>query len=820
KFSETVENFHDKRNQEEVRYLDSLSNTRIDGENGKKENLKVFNIGIAKYSYDEVKENALNLGLDLKGGLNVILQVSVKDILLGLADQSTNPIFRKALDDASELQKNSQNTYLEDFYTAFDKIKGDTKLASPEIFATRSLYPDIDINMTDDQVKSVISQKIDESVESAFRVLRERIDQFGVTSPNIQRLGNSGRMLVELPGVKDTERATDLITKTAQLQFWDAYKGEEFISFLLEANETLKPIVNPEVEQDTTATETTEADQISQLLGEESTDSTKVGENPILDLVKGPGQQGGPVVALFDAGDMDKLMGYLKMPQVRALIPAEKRNVKFLFGKPNTDTDLVELYALVGNREDVPPLSGAVVTDARQEYDEYNKPAVSMQMDSKGAKIWEQMTEKAFTQSSQIAIVLDSTVYSAPGVTTGKISGGNSRITGNFTLNEATDLANVLRAGKLPARADIIQSEVVGPSLGQEAISSGKTSFLIALTLVLIWMVFYYGKAGLFADFAMLFNILLIFGILSGLGAALTLPGIAGIVLTIGMAVDANVIIFERIREELLKGKGQKEAIKDGFQNALSSILDANITTGLTAIILFVFGSGPIKGFATTLLIGIGTSLFTAIFITRLLVDWYINKKKNLDFATPVTKNLFKNVNVEFLKKRKPAYILSAVLLAVSLGSLFTNGLDQGVDFVGGRTYQVRFAQEVNPTEVANALSDVFGSAEAKTFGTVNQLKITTKYKVNETGTEVDEEMRESLYNALQPHFNGVSYEDFISDDTNKEVGLMKYYKVSPTIADDIKQSSFWAVIGSLVVVFLYILFRFRRWQFSLGAVA
>lgn len=821
KIAETVENFHDKRNLAEVSYLDSLSNYRIEVD-GKKESLKVFNLGIADYTYEEVKENALNLGLDLKGGLNVILQVSVKDILKGLANNSTNPVFNKALDDASELQKNSQNTYLEDFFIAFNAIKGDTKLASPDIFATRSLYPDVDINMTDEQVQTVISQKIDESIESAFRVLRERIDQFGVTSPNIQRMGNSGRILVELPGIKDVERATDLITKTAQLQFWEAYKGEEFIPFLLEANEVLKEIVNPETKQETEnidEEESTEEDQISQLLGEETSDSTNV-VNPITDLIRGGGNQGGPVVALFDANDKEQLIEYLKMPQVQALIPADKRNVKFLFGKPNKDSEMVELYALVGNREDVPPLSGAVITDARQEYDEYNKPAVSMQMDSKGAKIWEQMTDKAFTQQSQIAIVLDSTVYSAPGVTTGKISGGNSRITGNFTLNEATDLANVLRAGKLPARADIIQSEVVGPSLGQEAISSGKTSFLIALTLVLIWMVFYYGKAGLFADVAMLFNILLIFGILSGLGAALTLPGIAGIVLTIGMAVDANVIIFERIREELLKGKGQKEAIKDGFQNALSSILDANITTGLTAIILFVFGSGPIKGFATTLLIGIGTSLFTAIFITRLLVDWYINKKKNLDFATPVTKNLFKNVNVEFLKKRKPAYILSAVLLAVSLGSLFTNGLDQGVDFVGGRTYQVRFAQEVNPTEVANALSDVFGSAEAKTFGTVNQLKITTKYKVNETGTEVDEEMRESLYNALQPHFNGVSYEDFISDDTNKEVGLMKYYKVSPTIADDIKQSSFWAVIGSLVVVFLYILFRFRRWQFSLGAVA
>ena len=828
KIAETVENFHDKRSDEEIHYLDSLSNYRIETEDGKREHIKVFNLGFAEYTYPEVKENSLNLGLDLKGGLNVILQVSVKDILKGLANNTTNPVFNKALDDASEIQKNSQNTYLEDFYSAFDAIKGDTKLASPDIFATRELDPEVTVNKTDDEVKVVIQRKVDEAIESAFRVLRERIDQFGVTSPNIQRLGNSGRILVELPGVKDTKRATELITKTAQLQFWDAYKGEEFVPFIIQANEVLKDIVNPkeetEVEKDSTAVEeTTEDDQISQLLGEEATDSTAVGENPLLDLVRGEGYRGGPVIALFDVNDKKKVLDYLNMPQVRALIPAERQFVKFVFGKPAPDSEVVELYALVGNRENTPPLSGSVVTDARLEYDEYNKPAVSMQMDSKGAKIWEDMTEKAYTQQSQIAIVLDSTVYSAPGVTTGKISGGRSRITGNFSLNEATDLANVLRAGKLPARADIIQSEAVGPSLGQEAIHSGKVSFALALIVVLLWMIFYYGKAGLFADIAMLFNILLIFGILSGLGAALTLPGIAGIVLTIGMAVDANVIIFERIREEIAKGKGQKEAIKDGFNNALSSILDANITTGLTALILFVFGTGPIKGFATTLLIGIFTSLFTAIFITRLTIDWWVEKRKGtLDFSTTFTKNFFRNVNIDFLKKRKAAYIISGALILISLGSLFTNGLDQGVDFVGGRTYQVRFAQEVSPSEITKALSDpsVFGSADAKTFGTVNQLKITTKYKVDETGTEVDDELRLKLYNALQPHLQGTSYEDFVKDNDEKQVGLMKYYKVTPTIADDIKKDSVWAVLGSLIVVFLYILFRFKRWQFSMGAVA
>ncbi|MCX7548669.1 protein translocase subunit SecDF [Xanthomarina sp. F1114] len=796
----------------ERQYLDSIANE------------KVYSLGVADYTYNEVKENAMNLGLDLKGGVNVILQVSVKDILKGLANYSKDPVFNQALDNASELQKSSQNTYLEDFYIAFDAIKGDTKLASPEIFANRTLSEEITFDMSDDQVKPIISRKIDESIISAFEVLRKRIDEFGVTSPNIQRLGSSGQILVELPGVKDVERATTLLQSTAQLEFWDAYKGEQFMGFLNQANELIKEIEAPEQEatdENEEGIEDSEDSKISDLLGDDP-DSLDVENNPIGKLIRGFGYQGGPVVAQFAIKDKDKVLEYLNMPQVRALLPAEMRNVKFLFGKPAKDSEIVDLYALVGNRDNLPPLSGAVVTDARQEYGPTSKPVVSMQMNAKGAKIWEEMTGNAFTQGSQIAIVLDNVVYSAPGVTTGAISGGNSQISGNFTLNEATDLANVLRAGKLPASADIIQSEVVGPSLGQEAIDSGKLSFLIALALVLLWMIFYYGKAGLFADIAMAFNILLIFGVLSGLGAVLTLPGIAGIVLTIGMSVDANVLIFERIREELAKGKGQKESIQDGFSNALSSILDANITTGLTALILFIFGTGPIKGFATTLIIGIATSLFTAIFITRLIVDWYSERGGKLDFSTSLTKNLFRNINIDFLKKHKTAYIFSAIMLTVSIGSLFTNGLDQGVDFVGGRTYQVRFDQPVSASEITDLLSEpeYFGSADAKTFGNSNQLKITTKFKVDETSAEVDEELRKTLYTALLPHLEGVSYDDFMSDNEHKTVGLMKYYKVSPTIANDIKTASIWAIFGSLIVVFLYILFRFKRWQFSLGAVA
>ncbi|MDD7886502.1 protein translocase subunit SecDF [Flavivirga sp. 57AJ16] len=815
KIPETEVDYRAKRSQEEVNYLESIATDTV------------FNLGISKFTYNEVKEKAMPLGLDLKGGVSVTLQISVRDILEGLANKSKDPAFNKALDDAEELQKDAQESYLESFFRAFDAIKGDTKLASPDIFYTKDLDGEINSNMSDDEAKQVIERKVDESIVSAFEVLRKRIDEFGVTQPTIQRLGNSGRILVELPGVKDKERALKLLQNTAQLEFWDAYKGEQFFNFLAQANELLKESVKPEAteeEQEPQDEESAEDDTIDDLLGDATTDSTAVEteNNPIFDLFRGQGYQGGPVIGRFELKDKATLLDYLNRPEVRELLPAEQRYAKFVFGKPEKDSEIVDLYALVGNRDNTPPLSGAVIVDARNQFDAANRSEVSMQMNAKGAKIWEDMTGKAYAQQSQIAIVLDDIVYSAPGVTTGPIAGGNSSISGNFTLNEAVDLANVLRAGKLPASADIIQSEVVGPSLGQEAIDSGTMSFLIALVLVLVWMVFYYGKAGGFADVAMLLNILLIFGVLSGLGAVLTLPGIAGIVLTIGMSVDANVLIFERIREELTKGKGQKEAITDGFSNALSSILDANITTGLTALILFIFGTGPIKGFATTLLIGIGTSLFTAIFITRLLIDWYVNKGGKLDFATAVTKKLFRNINIEFLQKRKVAYIISGAFILLSLGSLFTNSLDQGVDFVGGRTYQVRFAQDVSASEITGVLSkpEVFNSADAKTFGATNQLKITTKYKVNETGSEADEAIRKSLFNALQPYLDGLSYDDFISDADTKTVGLMKYYKVSPTIADDIKQASFWAILGSLIVVFLYILIRFKRWQFSLGAVA
>lgn len=796
----------------EARYLDSVAG-------------EVQVLGI---DYKTAKDKELNKGLDLKGGINVILQVSVKDILRGLANNTKDPAFNQALNEADQLQKDAQETYVESFFRAFEGLPGENRLASADIFFNKSMEGQIESDWTNDQVKPVIVRKIDESIASAFEVLRKRIDKFGVTQPNLQRLGNSGRILVELPGAKDVDRVKRLLQSTAQLEFWDVYKPEEIGSFIIAANDRVRDLAkdeNAEAEEQTDTTQT-EEDAIDELLGgdEVGEDTDLAEENPITGLIQ-PVIASNPGLATFRLADTAQINAYLAMPEVRSLLTAEQRYAQFVWSKPEfnevLDEEITSLYALKGNRESKPQLSGGVVTDAVQSFDPVGRVSVDMQMNGAGAKIWEEMTGNAYSNQSQIAIVLDDIVYSAPGVTSGPISGGRSSITGSFTILEGQDLANVLRAGKLPASADIIQAEFVGPTLGQEAIDSGILSFIIALAFVLLWMVFYYGRAGIYADVALVVNIIFIFGILAGLGAVLTLPGIAGIVLTIGISVDANVLIFERIREELAKGKGQRDAIKDGFSNALSSILDANITTGLTGLILLVFGTGPIQGFATTLLIGIATSLFTAIFITRLFIDSYTKNGKPLTCSTPMTKNLFKNVNINFLGKRKIAYAISGLLIAASLGSLFTNGLNQGIDFVGGRTYTVRFDKDVNATEIQQDLVAVFGSSEAKTYGGDNQLKITTKFKVDETGAEVDEEIETMLYEGLKTHLPaGMTYEQFKADDENKVAGRMEYYKVSPTIADDIKKSSFWAVLGSLVVVFLYILLRFRRWQFSLGAVA
>ena len=802
--SESKENYLELRNNIYNSYLDSIGD-----------------IGLYGFtSYNDAKNKELNKGLDLKGGINVILQISIRDVLKGLAENTKDQVFNQSLDEADLLQKSSDEPYVESFFIAFDKNKKNESLSDPSIYGNKTLSDEINFEMTDIEVQSVIRRKVDESIVSAFEVLRKRIDKFGVTQPNIQRLGSSGRILVELPGAKDVGRIKNLLQSTAQLEFWETVKSDQLSSFLIDANEVVKLKQgknNDKPKQDT------QESQIDELLADVvKNDSITKENNPILDLVVGFNfQGGGPVLAQFLDKDKQEISNYLDLPEVRRVLPAQFRYIKFVWGKKSPDSDVVDLYVLKSNRDGIAPLSGGVVVDAVQSYDALGNAAVNMQMNAKGARVWENLTEKAFKQSSNIAIVLDDIVYSAPGVSRGAISGGRSEITGDFTLNEAIDLANVLRAGKLPASAEIIQSEIVGPSLGREAIESGIYSFIIALILVLLWMIFYYGSSGIFANIALVLNILLIFGVLAGLGAVLTLPGIAGIVLTIGISVDANVLIFERIKEEFKKGKGQIKAVSDGFNSALSSILDANITTGLTAFILFIFGTGPIKGFATTLLIGIVTSLFTAIFITRILIDSKISNGKTVVFGTKRTKNLFSNFKISFIQLRKLSYSFSTVFLFISIFSLVSIGLNQGVDFVGGRSYTVRFENPINPSEIQKNLISEYGSAEVKTFGEANQLKITTKYKVDVEGIEVDNEIQEKLYNSLKNKLpSSLSYDDFVNGSDEKQVGIMSSIKVGPTIADDIKNNSFLAIIGSLIVVFLYILIRFRRWQYSLGAVS
>jgi SecD/SecF fusion protein len=790
---EGIEDYITQRERVTAAYLDSVADLPV--------------LGFT--SYADAKDKELNKGLDLKGGINVTLQISVKDILKGLASDSKNPAFNAALLAADEASKQSDANYVELFFEAFER-DAQAKLASPDIFANKNLSDEINFEMTNDEVKPIVRRKIDESIVSAFEVLRERIDGFGVTQPNIQRVGSSGRILVELPGARDINRAQELLSSTAQLEFWETIPQEEqaLSQFLFAADSKVAELNTRESQDEVEALLENAADSVSNT-------------NPLLSklIAPAPGSNAFVRAAVKDTAEIG---GYLRNNEVKALLPAAVKFTKFAWQRVGDEAEIVELYALKSNREGLPRISGDVVSDAQDTFDQFGKPAVSMTMNTKGAREWERMTGDVYQNQTGIAIVLDNKVYTAPGVSSGPISGGRSEITGDFTINETKDIANVLRAGKLPASAEIVQSEIVGPSLGQEAISSGFLSFMIAMAFVLLWMIFYYGRAGLFADIALILNIVLIFGVLTSLGAVLTLPGIAGIVLTIGMSVDANVLVFERIREELRKGKGLALSISDGFSNALSSILDANITTGLTAVVLFLFGSGPIKGFATTLLIGILTSLFTAIFVTRLFIEGYLNKKgRQLTFATPLTANLFSKVDFKFIASRKIAYVISAILVLASLGSLATKGLQEGVDFVGGRTYQIRFEQEVSPSEISGELNEVFGAGtNVKTFGGANQIKITTAYKVDVEGLEVDQEIQGKLFDVLQKYMSaGVTLEDFVAPAEGKDVGILQSVKVGPTIADDIKKNALLAIIGSLTIVFLYILMRFRKWQFSLGAV-
>lgn len=799
--------------EKEIKYLDSI---------GKQ---KVFSLGFTDFTYNEVADKQINKGLDLEGGINVTLQISVKDVLKGLANQTTNAVFNKALADAKKNQRGNQS-YLDAFYEAFEAASAGTgtRLASPDVFGNKNLVDKIKFDMSDSQVKAVINQKVDESVESAFGVLRERIDKFGVTQPNIVKLGSTGRILVELPGAKDVDRAKKLLSATAQLEFWETYKLEEVGNYLVSVNDALKktekaPVATAAKKADSTVVE-------SLLVNKSAKDSAAVkkGDNPLFEKFE-INRNGGAVLGFVAVKDTASVMGYLKRADIKSLLPSELSDAKFVLGKVKDDeTIAVELYALKGNRTNTPPMSGAVLVDAKESFDQMGKPSVTMQMDGKGARIWEELTGRAYKQQSNIAIVLDNIVYSAPGVSTGAISGGRSEISGAFTVEETKDLANVLRAGKLPAAAEIVQSEVVGPSLGQKAIDSGTTSAIVGLLLVSLWMLVYYGKAGWYANVALIVNLLFLFGILASLGAVLTLPGIAGIVLTLGTAVDANIIIYERAKEELRHGLALGDAVKKSFSwtGAMRSIIDANVTHVLTGAILYMFGTGPIKGFATTLLIGIITSLFTSIFITRMLLDRAVSKGVNLTFVNSWSKNWFTGYNFDFLKIKKFSYGFSLTVTVVSLVSIFfINGLDEGVDFVGGRTFQVKFDQPVEPSVISDELSAIYKvPTEAKVFGNSDQLRITTKYKIEAEGVEVDKEVNKMLYDGLSKHFPGMTYEKFITLYEGKTVGLLSASKISAAISNDIKTNSFWAVIGAMLVVALYLAVSFRKLGYSLGALA
>jgi SecD/SecF fusion protein len=803
----------------EKKYLDSVNN------------LEVINLGVSQFTYNDIKDKEMNLGLDLKGGINAILQVSVKEVLISLSNDSKSLVFRQALKAADEAQKNNTDNYLDLFFREFEIAAGTSgiKLSDPEIFGTKALREKINFNKTNEEVKEELQIEINSSINTAFEVLRSRIDKFGVTQPNIQRIGNSGRIQIELPGAKDIDRVTKLVTSKAELQFWEVFSNAEVQNYLFSANSVVAEMLKEDKAEETEEVE--EANDIQSILNEVK-DSTEVQEKSLFTYLTvnfaQSEQQISSLVAQAKVGDTAMVNKLLSDRKVISLRTNDIKNVKFLWDyKANTTPDgseVIGLYAIKSNRNDVAPIQGDVITDAAQVFSQLNDPEVSMAMNGRGSKLWEKLTGD--NVGGFVAVVLDDYVYTAPSVNQAIVGGRTSISGGSMTIEEAQDIATVLKAGKLPAAARIIQAEVVGPSLGQESIDQSTQSFMLAILLVLAWMIIYYGRAGVYANIALIVNILFIFGILASFNAVLTLPGIAGIILTIGMSVDANVIIFERIKEGIFKKKGLKQSVQEGFsvKGALSAIIDANITSLLTGIILYVFGTGPIKGFALTLIIGILTSLFTAVFITRLLIDGATEKGKNLTFNTSLSKGWFQNINIQFLRKRKIAYVISGAIILGGIASIASIGLKQGVDFKGGRSYVVRFDQTVNATEVSESLKKVFETApEVKTYGSDSQLKITTVYKIDEEGNDVDEEVQTALFTGLKNYLSeGTTYESFkpgFQKEGESTNTIMSYIKVEPTIADDIKTSAVYAVFGSLLIVFLYILLRFRKISFSLGAV-
>lgn len=759
-----------------------------------------LNLGYTKLYYSKAKDKEMKLGLDLKGGINVLLEINQRDLVNDLTNYSTNPVLIEALNKTDEAQKNSTKSYIDNFFEQFDavnKAKGtNLKLADPELFGNTNLS-EIKYNTTDEQVKSIVKRRIDLSVGTAFEVIRTRIDKLGAIQPNVQRVPGTARISVEMPGMKDIDKVKKMLQTSAKLQFWEVQQVPEIAPYF----QTLTTMVAAK--------------------GDSMGVAKNVNFMNLLQLDK-LRSNGVANVKLSDTAVVNKI---LNSKVGKALRPANIKYTQFMWGyKPEaTSPDDLVLYAIRSNINQKAPVDGAVET-ANISYDELGRVVVDMQMDSKGAKEWKTLTEK--NVNKPVAVTLDSRVYTAPNVV-GAIPNGRTQISGNFSQEEAKELVDVLGAGKLPAGAKVVQATQVGPSLGQESINAGMISFAIAFLIIIVYIIFYYGGAGVYAVIAMVINLFYIFGIMDSGDFTLTLPGIAGIVLTMAMAVDTNVIIYERTKEELFAGKSILEAYKDGFKHALSAIIDGHSTTLLTAVVLFFFGTGPIKGFALTLMIGIIMTLFTSVLLSRVMIFSRLNKGKHLSVWTPPTKNLFRNTWIDFIGKRKYAYIISAVLTVICLVSMFTHGFKYGIDFTGGRNYVVRFDKEVNANDVEEKLVKLFktedgknSSVEAKTFGNAKQLKISTDYLIEDESLKADQTIEQKLFEGLKGDLpSTITLNDFKSADKD-HAGIISSEKVGPTVADDIQTHGILAVVAALAGIFIYILFRFRKWQFSLGAVA
>ena len=806
-------------------YLDSLANE------------KVF---FGNWTLKQCREMEISLGLDLKGGMNVILEVSVPDVIKALADNKPDEAFNQALANAAKQAISSQDDVITLFVREYHKIAPDARLS--ELFATQQLKDKVNQQPSDAEVEKVLRTEVKAAVDNSYNVLRTRIDRFGVVQPNIQSLEDKmGRIMVELPGIKEPERVRKLLQGSANLEFWETYNAKDVAPYLQAADNKLRNILANEAPADSVAVDSTAAPVVAQatstadslaaaLKGENKAQSVDLAqikkEHPLLAVLQVNSSGQGPVVAYANYKDTADINKYLSMKEIQAELPKDLRlkwGVSAYEYDPKGQT--FELYAIRSTeRNGRAPLEGDVVVSAKDEYDQFGKPAVSMSMNTDGSRRWAQLTKQNIGKS--IAIVLDGYVYSAPNVNT-EITGGNSQITGHFTPEQAKDLANVLKSGKMPAPARIVQEDIVGPSLGQASINAGVFSFIVALILLMIYMCSMYGFIpGMVANGALVLNMFFTMGILSSFQAALTMSGIAGMVLALGMAVDANVLIYERTKEELRAGKGVKKALADGYSNAFSAIFDSNLTSIITGVILFNFGTGPIRGFATTLIIGILISFFTAVFMTRLVYEYFMNKDKwlNLTFSSKISKNLMTNVHFDFMGRNKQWFTITGIILVICIGSLFVRGLSQSIDFTGGRNFKVQFENAVEPEQVRELIASKFGDSNVSVIaiGTDKKtVRISTNYRIEEEGNNVDSEIEAYLYETLKPVLTqNITLETFIDRENHTGGSIVSSQKVGPSIADDIKTSAMWSVVLALIAIGLYILIRFRNIAYSVGSVA